>query len=250
MKTEGSDPEGLPPVYDFEQLVKKESDVRSSLSNRLSNRQVAEIRYRYLKATALEKRASKYLPGLKRRLADEYGVSDVTIRVVLERKTFPNVIPEIPAIGERGHGMAVATDREIQQLRATAAKHLDDKGHLPQGLLAAMARYFRLSKGYIGKILSRDCRIDVADDNSAFLTLEELEIKDLKKRGEDHGNSVLENVDVLEMYRLHNEEGLGASEILRRMGNPVSLTLVCNILKGRTWKHLYKEYHGHPPKGK
>lgn len=250
MKSEGPIPKGLPPVLNFEQLVMKESDVCSTGSNRLSNRQVAEIRYRYLKATAREKRAFKKSPGLKRRLADEYGVSDVSIRKILERETYPHVIPEIPAIGERGHGMAVATDREIQQIRATAAKHRDDKGHLPKGLLTAMARYFHLSKGYIGKILSRDCRIDVADDNSAFSTLEELEIKDLKKRGEDHANSVLENVDVLEIYRLHNEEGLGASEILRRMGNPVSLTLVCNILKGRTWKHLYKEYHGHPPKGK
>src|SRR5690606_24236745 len=145
-------------------------------------------------------------------------------------------------IGERGHGMAVATDREIQQIRATGAKHLDDKGRLPKGLRAAMARYVRLSKGYIGKILSRDCRTDVPDDSSAFLSLEELEFKPLTYRGEDHGNSVLKNVDVLEMYRLHNEEGLGASEIWRRMGEPVSLPLVCNLLKGKTWKHLYKEY--------
>lgn len=250
MKSEGPVPDGLPPVLNFEQLVMKESDVRSTGADRLSNRQVAEIRYRYLKATAREKRAFKNSPGLKRRLADEYGVSDVSIRKILERETYPHVIPEIPAIGERGHGMAVATDREIQKIRATAAKHLDDKGRLPKGLLAAMARYFRLSISHIGKILGRDCRTDVPDDSGAFLTLEELEFKPLTHRGEDHGNSRLKNAQVLEMHRLKHEEGLGVPEITRRMEGLVSSVTVGNILTGRTWGHLYEKYHGHRPKGK
>ena len=237
-------PDALPELLDPSRY-KDELASPSNRSKRLTRREVAEIRVRYFEASEKEKRK-----GLKKKLAVKYGVSVTTIRDVLERRNHKDVAPEIPAIAERGHGMAKATDREVQEMRATWGKYCAGNVNHQKGLLAAMGRYFGLSQGNVRKIIDRDLRCDVSDDPNAVLALEDLKPRTLNPTGEDHGNSKVTEEMVLEMHRLKHEEGFSGRAISRHFGALVTPENVNSILRGNTWAHIYEQYHGHPPKRK
>lgn len=59
------------------------------------------------------------------------------------------------------------------------------------------------------------------------------------RHGEAHDKAKLTTVQVLEVLRLHRQDGLGKRTLGRMFGvNPSSLQ---GILQGKTWKHIARE---------
>ncbi|HRQ87376.1 MAG TPA: HNH endonuclease [Bacteroidia bacterium] len=223
-------PDPLPPII---ARHRSESFPLSRRAVVLTPEAVADIRYRYHAAGDREK------VHLKAELAKDFGVSVPTIRSVLERKTHKEIAPEIPTINERGSGRAVLSDREIQEIRATYDKHLAEH---PKGLEAALARHFRVSIQQIIRIVERESRLEIEDDPDAFLPIEELPLKPLNRAGEEHPLARLTDAKVREMHRLTGE-GVSRKDLSNRFG--ITKENVGTILRGQTWKHIYRELHSH-----
>lgn len=193
----------------------------------LTEAQVADIRWDYFVAPNAERRA------LKLDLRTRFGISRETLQLVLGRKTFPDVAPEIPVLNENGSGVAVLSDHEVQCIRATWERFPDLRS---KGLTAALARIFPVSHPSIQRIVDREQRKDVPDDPAKALTMDELPLKSLNKKGEQHPQSKLNAEDVREIRRLVEEGALTYRAIAVRFN--VTAPLVGMIAKRKIWKEV------------
>lgn len=193
----------------------------------LSQSQVAEIRWRYFIARNCDRRR------IKRHLRKQFKISKATLENILGRKTFKNVAPEIPVIKERGHGMAILSDAEVQSIRATwdAFPDLQKKG-----LASALERLFPVSHQSIDRIVAREQRESVPDDPSKALRLDEIPLKQLHQRGEAHHSCKLSDDDVREIRRLRAEENLTYQKIAERFN--VTKENIGSIIRRQTRKDV------------
>jgi len=193
--------------------------------NQLSESQVADIRWEYFIAQNINRRK------LKKDLRKRYGISTATLNAILGRWTFKNVAPELPVLTEKGSGVAILTDHEVQCIRATWDAY---PTHQDKGLTAALARHFKVSHQSIERIADRQQRESVPDDSSKALKLDELPFKNLNKKGEQHPMRKLNETQVREIRRLSTEEKLSFRAIADRF--QVTASNIRSIVKRKTWK--------------
>lgn len=87
---------------------------------------------------------------------------------------------------------------------------------------------------------NRDCNLEwnTASENQKHAYKERLQ---LPVRGEKHGNSKLKECEVLEIFKLANDEVLGPNEIANKF--EISRRTVSNIKVGDSWSHLTGKYN-------
>ena len=180
--------------------------------------------------------ASKDRPGYISGWMAKLNVSRTSIQNVLSGKTWREVEPEIPReIDFSSHRHTTLSDRDVQHIRATFAA--DPTVH---GLQAALARKFDCEDCSIGLIVRRLARLDVPDDPTAIIPLEELEFKPTAQRGEAHKLCKLSDAAVLEILERHSA---GDSPVKLSIENGVSYVLIYNIVRGKTRKKIWERFH-------
>ena len=195
--------------------------------NQLSESQVADIRLEYFIANNINRRK------LKKDLRKRYSISTATLDAILGRRTFKNVAPELPVLKERGSGVAILSDCEVQAIRSTWDRFPDLQS---KGLTAALARIFPVSHQSIQRIADRQQRESVPDDSSKALKLEELPFKSLNKKGEQHPMRKLDETQVRDIRRLKAEGQLSNRAIADLF--QVTASNIGSIVKGKSWKEV------------
>lgn len=193
----------------------------------LTESQVADLRWEYFVAPNADRRA------LKLDLRKRYDISRATLHQILGRKTFPNVAPEIPVLKERGSGVAILSDCEVQAIRATWDRFPDLQS---KGLTAALDRIFPVSHQSIQRIIDREQRNSVPDDPSKALTLDELPLKNLHQKGENHPMRKLNETQVREIRRLKGDGQLTNRAIAAQFN--VTPELIGMIVNRKIWKEV------------